>query len=388
MAVVHNIHVVLPFFGENGRGDMDPTRYMDHVAQIARLRTWDEATTIEEVGLALKGKAAQWFEDTQTSFRARAAVTMANFRADFLRRFAFAKTGVVKILPEFDDLRQRSQEQVEEFAQRIRLFVNKWFIIGRQAHVLEPVAGEATTQFLCGPPPVVAAPAEGDPPNPMVAFRTAAANCGEARTLVATRMIEEGAARSVDWAMRSMFVSGLKVELRQKVIQTAYELMPFNDIVDAAAKLQYYRPNGNGNGHGNGRVASAEDDDDTAAAVQRGKANGRKREKVDPKKATCHFCKRIGHFQTECRKRIMARKECLDGKGKPFAPGSYVDKLAKKAEQEYWAGQRKTQTATAEAGEPADHERNADAWGFSCATIGETDDHAFPQQPHFLAESM
>jgi hypothetical protein len=37
-------------------------------------------------------------------------------------------------------------------------------------------------------------------------------------------------------------------------------------------------------------------------------------------KATCIFCKNLGHRQEDCRKRINANKPCLDSNGKPFWP--------------------------------------------------------------------
>ena len=294
------------FYGIKSRDTISPQQLIDRLNRAAEIANWDEDRKCDEFYMCLREKAISWYHtlDNIIGFnRANWADLTAEFRNAYAPRFT-ART----LCTSFQDLRQKTDENVQDFYNR----VSDTF---RDAYTIKP--------------PVVTTDV-GDRHG----TTQAQANSIRARGIMAMQLM----------VMNTVFLGGLREELRSKVLEQAPT--EIRNSVRLARELEVIVHDRRAKGSHISSIQeereNPEEDQDpeeeeiinflNAIRARKGRApfrghrGGRGRGGYQRPYnnyngnvvVKCRYCQITGHFQKECRKRIAAKAPLVDIHGKPI----------------------------------------------------------------------
>lgn len=251
------------FFGDKGKDTLSASSFVKRVEAAARAGKWNDEQTISFFKLALSGRAETWFEikadrsdpDWETDFNQVAS--------DFIMRFEPSAVGT-RTLASVKDLYQKSDESVQDFADRLMKISLQW----RRATPLP-------------------------------------ANAVSLEQKAFTRL---GMRLHGEYILLTHLTIGLKDGIKAAVFKRCPASFDeaLNIALDYEAGLENLKRNG-------GEEKNAK----ISAMNGRNFSRDRNQIQTEPltekeKKMTCYYCKKVGHPQRKCYTRIR--------KGDPMKP--------------------------------------------------------------------
>lgn len=305
------------FYGRKEKDTISPHQLLERINRAKRVARWaDDERVCDEFYLCLRDRAISWSNtlDNIPNFdKNNWAAVQREFLAAYAPKFT-ART----LCTSFHDLKQKNDENVQDFYNRVSEVFRDAFMI-KPAHVTQH-GGTAAERF----------------------------DLTEAN---AQTIMLRGINNMQLLVMNTMFIGGLKDEIRSKVLETGPTLI--QDSVKLAREFEIItREKKERNEKGvyvhtiaASDAADVNDDPDIldvdvndiehilAINVIRKKANqpplrykvksGSSNAKPWTNRSSvnipqCRFCKLKNHMQRECRKRIAAGAPMVDAAGRPF----------------------------------------------------------------------
>jgi len=307
------------FYGRKDKDSISPHQLLERINRAKRVANWnDDERVCDEFFLCLRDRAISW-SNTLDNIPGFDKNNWADVQKEFLAAYA-AKFTARTLCTSFHDLKQKSDECVQDFYNRVSEVFRDAFLV-KPAHVTTHGGTVAERQGLA-----------------------------EAQAQVLMR-------RGIDnmqlLVMNTMFIGGLKEEIRTRVLEKGPTLIRESvslareieiiskDKKDKVEKGAYINAIGAQNEDAApdaDEIDVLEVDFDDVSGIQKINAIRRKMNKPPlkyklrpgskPNSARphtalvqCRYCKIFGHLQTVCRKRQAAGAPLVDATGKPFAPG-------------------------------------------------------------------
>ena len=278
------------FYGKKEKDTVTPQQLIERIEKAARIAGWNtEERKCDEFYMCLRDGAMSWYNTLENiiGFDIKSwAATKTEFMKAYAPRFT-AKT----LCTNFQDLRQKQDQSVQDFYNHVSDVFRDAYQI-KPAHVLTcPGAAAADRHGL--------AQAEADD------IRLGG--------IMAMQLL----------MMNTVFIGGLREEIRVKVLETGPTKI--QESVDLARQIEVIVHEKKVKGTTVSSIEAPDGDSDSdeedvleiinAVRARRGKApfqfragqrttGGTFGNKVN---VQCHYCKIMGHFQRDCRKRIQAK---------------------------------------------------------------------------------
>ena len=297
------------FFGRKDKDTITARLFIDRIKTAARIANWDNACKLSEIYLVLRNRAVIWWNSLEDAGIARDNWnTIKNgFLASYEPRYTVKITCAY-----FTELTQRQGEGVHDYYLRVHDAFFK----------------------MCEAKPADIATLRVVPANIAgLAIPVAAANLAKCK--------REGIRDAEKFFKHQLFLAGLNEPIRGKVIEANKDTL--HKAMRLAVGLETIHQD-----RKRGQVAAiykeddsaatddyeADDDfgDDEIAAInaicqRQGKppfrhnlhhSFGKMNSSNGKSDVTCHYCKKRGHMQHECRKRIAENGAMTSAEGKPF----------------------------------------------------------------------
>ena len=304
------------FYGVEAKDSITPHQLVKRVERAARVANWaNDERKCDEFFLCLRDQGIAWANtlDNIPGFdQKNGTAVKTEFIAAFAPRFT-AKT----LCTSFQDLKQKSDEPVQ-------LFYNRVSEVFRDAYMIKP-------------------------DHVLTATRVGASTQDEA-----DKIRLQGVMAMQLLTMNTVFLGGLKEDIRSKVLETGPTLI--QESVKLAREIEIIvddkkRKETKGTFVSSIKEEEAElvvDEEEAEALnkvnairVRNGQApirfrrrnGGRGRPAGNGTFGKCRYCKIPGHLQKFCRKRIAANAPCVDEQGKPYAVQGGVSAI-KEGEEE------------------------------------------------------
>lgn len=281
----------IPVFTGDKSDALSPSEFVDRVETAAKAAKWSTAEKAFQFTLALEGPAAKWFKVTADDREDEWQEQFDEIAKEFIAWFEPAATGT-RTLAGVKDMKQRSTEKVPNFAIRVKEAVLLW------------------RRFA-----------------PMPDF----AKSVEERT-----MVRAGIRIGFDQMGLAMFCLGLhNAEMQQKVLDASPKTL--DEAIKLAVDLEIARSSLKETKEAtvtkvamvNEGEAEEDDEDGEVDAIKgRGgfnKKNGQNKRSTQNGSASggkaqfsCYYCKKPGHRQNRCFKRIQENGPMVDRYGKPL----------------------------------------------------------------------
>jgi hypothetical protein len=307
------------FYGRKDQDTISPHQLLERINRAKRVANWaDDERVCDEFYLCLRDRAISW-SNTLDNIPGFNRNSWADVQREFLAAYA-TKFTARTVCTSFHDLRQKSDETVQDFYNRVSEVFRDAFLV-KPDHVTVHDGTDAERFALT--------------------------------VVQAQALMKRGIDNMQLLVMNTMFIGGLRPDIRDKVLETgptriqeavklAREVeIIFRDGRDKPAKGAYISAVHTADDP----ALSAEDVDlldidyDDVAHVKRINAIRRKMNKPPLKyqirpgsrppapssqnpAAECWFCKTPGHFQKDCRKRKTAGAPMIDAAGRPYASSS------------------------------------------------------------------
>ena len=293
------------FYGRKDKDTISARLFIDCIETAAQVANWDDARKLSEIYLVLRDRAVLWWNSLLDADvdRNNYAAVKADFLASYEPRYT-AKTTCTN----FQELVQRQGEAVHDYYLRVHDSFAK----------------------MCEAKPINIG---------TVRIVPAAAAAVPAADL--TTMKTEGIRDTEKFFKHQLFLAGLNEMLRIKVMEANKDTL--HESMRLAVELETInqdRRSARGQVSAVEKVDTIEDEieddlqDDEIAAInairfRNGKPpfkrNFRKKFSANnngsnksPNTVICRYCKKPGHVQKDCRKRLRENGAMVDAGGKPF----------------------------------------------------------------------
>ncbi len=286
------------WYGDKAKDACTALYIVDRLENARRIGAWpNDQRTCDEFYAILRGKALIWWGALK-DHGVNSAV-WAEVKKAFLKAYE-PKYSPKLTFTNFAELVQKSNEEVHDFYLRITEVCRKMF------HGRPQALFDVRRDYPHG----------------------AAAGAYDDDIVKAIK--KEGIEDDEMYIKHQIFIAGVKEELRIKLIEEnkatlgesvylAIELEATLNEKKAAMKLNAINDDVND--------ASINDEEREMINALRFKKNGggggNKFNRRQPPKANattvCRYCKKLGHFQKECRSRLRDKAPMVDANGKPFA---------------------------------------------------------------------
>ena len=315
------------FWGQKDKDSISANEFVKRVDKLKSANNWSEKVAFDNVGLALKGEANVWLDSQVTlkhieGDREQWSIIRPYFKEEFA-----TESDDKLILDGLAHMAMRPTENVRSFFGRLNA-VNKVIKDAYDSYTIKPAApvpdnnGNITmplANFQAYQKALIDNVMEF---NILNQFR--AALLPELRRVINLQPIEtldlDTAVRLATIELRSRDESkgSSKIQAVQQdeqddnveaITQNRQQrFAPSNQQIRGQQNRQNYRPQNNYRPNNQQQWRSGPNSNS-------GPGNNSNRNKT-----TCIFCKKLGHRQEDCRKRINANQPCLDANGKTFWP--------------------------------------------------------------------
>ena len=299
------------FYGRKEKDTISPNQLVDRLDRAARVAGWrDEERICDEFFLCLREQAIAW-SNTLFNIPGFDRTSWADVKKEFLAAYA-PKFTARTLCTSFHDLKQHSNENVQEFYNRVsEVFRDAFSVL--PDHVTTHGGSVEERQALT-----------------------------EAQAQI---IMKKGITNMILLMMNTMFTGGLKEELRNKVLEQGPTRI--QETVNLAREIEIIHKDKKEKTEKGHYVAAVSSEEAAAAAEDeileieseevdsvrqinvirqrmnkppiRYKVRPGSRPQMSTKNVTCRFCKLKNHMQRECRKRIQAGAPMVDATGRPFA---------------------------------------------------------------------
>jgi hypothetical protein len=294
------------FYGMKNRDTISPQQLIDRLNRASEIAGWDEARKCDEFYMCLREKAISWYH-TLDNIIGFDRANWGQLKTEFLNAYAPRFTART-LCTSFQDLRQKSDENVQDFYNR----VSDTF---RDAYSAKPAVVTTDVGNRHG-------------------TTQAQADDIRLRGIMAMQLM----------VMNTVFLGGLREELRTKVLEQAPAQI--QDSVRLARELEVIIHDRKTKGS---HIASIQEEPENteenpdpeeeeiinflnAIRARKGRAPFRGGNRGGRGRGghhrpnnyngnvvvKCRYCQITGHFQKECRKRIAAKAPLVDVHGKPI----------------------------------------------------------------------
>jgi hypothetical protein len=315
------------FWGQKEKDSISANEFVKRVDKLKSANNWSEKVAFDNVGLALKGEANVWLDSQVTlkhieGDREQWSIIRPYFKEEFA-----TESDDKLILDGLAHMAMRPTENVRSFFGRLNA-VNKVIKDAYDSYTIKPAApvpdnnGNITMPFANFQAYQKALIDNVMEFNILNQFR--AALLPDLRRVINLQPIEtldlDTAVRLATIELRSRDESkgSSKIQAVQQdeqddnveaITQNRQKrFTPSNQQNRGQHNRQNYRPQNNYRPNNQQQWRSGPNNNS-------GPGNNSNRNKT-----TCIFCKRLGHRQEDCRKRINANQPCLDASGKTFWP--------------------------------------------------------------------
>lgn len=328
------------FYGETGRDSVTARHLIEKIDSAANIGIWDDARKYEEMFQIMRGNARTWFSGLKRTYGIRAGA-YPQVKAKFLQMYdptSVAKTTSLVL----SEMYQRPHELVRDYYARILEGFEKMIDAKPEGIKTNTDEDEVEVGHEVG----------------YLRCRTNALKDAE------------------NYILQQMFMSGLKTEIRIKVIEE--NKMTIGAAVDFAVETEVILADKSKKASSSVNAVNSEPapgpaepehtineievdyemDDSELAAVnqvraQKGQPLWRKRtsrpsgavssnynrsnnynnkNNGNKNENKCRYCKKFGHMQKECRSRIRAGAPMVDAQGKPYSVQK-INEINQKDEQ-------------------------------------------------------
>lgn len=270
----------IPTFTGDKTDTLSPWEFVDRVELAAKAAKWDDKEKAFHFTLALEGTAAKWFKVTSDDKEDSWAEDFDQITADFIAWFEPSATGT-RTLVGVRDMKQRQGEKMSHFAVRIKETVLLW------------------RRF-----------------TPLPTF----ADSTEKKSLV-----RAGVRLGFDQMGLAMFCLGLaNSQIQQKVLDASPKTL--DEAVTTAVDLELANLSLQQSREGAAKVSMVDEREEEAEVDAIGGQGRRDNKKKSNNGSTnngrptfkCFYCKKPGHRQNRCFKRIQENGAMVDRQGKPL----------------------------------------------------------------------
>lgn len=304
------------FYGRADKDTVTPNQLVERLERAARVANWNtDLRKCDEFYLCLRDRAISWSNtlDNKPGFDKE---IWADVKAEFLKAYA-PKYTAKTLCTGFQDLKQKSDENVQDFYNRLS-------DVFRDAYRVKP---DHVTTFA----------------------GTDAQRLGLTLAEV-NAFMKIGIDNMQRLMMNTVFLGGLRDDLRVKVLEQGPD--EISASVDLAREIEVILRDKKEKAEKGNYVNSLEEYDDSEGELEVGQDEAKHIDAVnvirrrigkplirfrvapgnrpgpgrnagnagrrDKKNVKCFYCKLMGHFQLECRKRIAAGAPMVDAAGKPL----------------------------------------------------------------------
>ena len=315
------------FWGQKEKDSILANEFVKRVDKLKSANNWSEKVAFDNVGLALKGEANVWLDSQVTlkhieGDREQWSIIRPYFKEEFA-----TESDDKLILDGLAHMAMRPTENVRSFFGRLNA-VNKVIKDAYDSYTIKPAAPVPDNN--------------GNITMPLANFQA------YQKALIDNVM---------EFNILNQFRAALLPELRRVI-----NLQPIETLdLDTAVRLATIELRSRDESKGSSKIQAVQQDeqDDNVEAItqnrqqrfapsnqqsrgQQNRQNYRPQNNYRPNnqqqwrsgpntnsgpgnnsnrnKTTCIFCKKLGHRQEDCRKRINANQPCLDASGKTFWP--------------------------------------------------------------------
>ena len=315
------------FWGQKDKDSISANEFVKRVDKLKSANNWSEKVAFDNVGLALKGEANIWLDSQVTlkhieGDREQWSIIRPYFKEEFA-----TESDDKLILDGLAHMAMRPTENVRSFFGRLNA-VNKVIKDAYDSYTIKPAAPVPDNT--------------GNITMPLANFQA------YQKALIDNVM---------EFNILNQFRAALLPELRRVI-----NLQPIETLdLDTAVRLATIELRSRDESKGSSKIQAVQQDeqDDNVEAItqnrqqrfapsnqqnrgQQNRQNYRPQNNYRPNnqqqwrsgpnsnsgpgnnsnrnKTTCIFCKKLGHRQEDCRKRINANQPCLDANGKTFWP--------------------------------------------------------------------
>jgi hypothetical protein len=313
------------YYGMKNRDTISPQQLLDRLNRAAEIAGWDEARKCDEFYMCLREKAISWYH-TLDNIIGFDRASWNDLTREFLNAYAPRFTART-LCTSFQDLRQKTEENVQDFYNRV---------------------SDTFRDAYAAKPPVVTTHVGAQHGSTL-------AQCNEIRL--------KGVMAMQLMVMNTVFLGGLREELRTKVLEQAPT--EIHNSVRLARELEVIVHDRKARGtHVSAIQEEDENPDDhpdpeeeeiinllNAIRTRKGRApfrgnnrGGRGRGGYQRPNnnyngnvvVKCRYCQITGHFQRDCRKRIAAKAPLVDMNGKPIRITSVQQDQQQEEEKQTW----------------------------------------------------
>ena len=315
------------FWGQKEKDSISANEFVKRVDKLKSANNWSEKVAFDNVGLALKGEANVWLDSQVTlkhieGDREQWSIIRPYFKEEFA-----TESDDKLILDGLAHMAMRPTENVRSFFGRLNA-VNKVIKDAYDSYTIKPAAPVPDNN--------------GNITMPLANFQA------YQKALIDNVM---------EFNILNQFRAALLPDLRRVI-----NLQPIETLdLDTAVRLATIELRSRDESKGSSKIQAVQQDeqDDNVEAItqnrqkrftpsnqqnrgQHNRQNYRPQNNYKPNnqqqwrsgpnnnsgpgnnsnrnKTTCIFCKKLGHRQEDCRKRINANQPCLDASGKTFWP--------------------------------------------------------------------
>jgi hypothetical protein len=318
------------FYGRKDKDTISPHQLLERINRAKRVANWpDDERVCDEFYLCLRDKAISW-SNTLDNIPGFNKNNWADVQREFLAAYA-TKFTARTLCTSFHDLRQKSDETVQDFYNRVSEVFRDAFLV-KPDHVTVHDGTDAERFGLT--------------------------------VVQAQALMKRGIDNMQLLVMNTMFIGGLKSEIRDKVLETGPTQI--QESVKLAREIEIISRDGRDKPARGAYISAVDADDDPAvsaedvdvldieysdvAHVHKINAIRRRMNKPPlkykvrpgsrpagssrPKPAVeCWYCKIPGHLQKDCRKRKAAGAPMVDAAGRPYTSAS-----GSPQQQSAWSG--------------------------------------------------
>jgi hypothetical protein len=318
------------FYGRKDKDTISPHQLLERINRAKRVANWpDDERVCDEFYLCLRDRAISW-SNTLDNIPGFNKNNWADVQREFLAAYA-TKFTARTLCTSFHDLRQKSDETVQDFYNRVSEVFRDAFLV-KPDHVTVH-DGTAAERF-------------------------------DLTEVQAQALMKRGIDNMQLLVMNTMFIGGLKSEIRDKVLETGPTRV--QESVKLAREIEIISRDGRDKPARGAYISAVDADDDPAvsaedvdvldieysdvAHVHKINAIRRRMNKPPlkykvrpgsrpagssrPKPAVeCWYCKIPGHLQKDCRKRKAAGAPMVDAAGRPYTSAS-----GSPQQQSAWSG--------------------------------------------------